>query len=75
MRRIKQKRHGRGPAKFTKTSVTRGAKAVLAAGLPVSRVEIDPHTGKIAVIVREPAGDNDTPESIIKCKGGNDGEV
>jgi hypothetical protein len=65
MRRIKQERHGRGPTKFTKTSVTRGTRAVLAAGLPVSRVEIDPHTGKIAVIVGQPAGNNDTPESII----------
>jgi hypothetical protein len=64
--RSKQKRHGRGPTKFTKTSsVTRGAKAVLAAGLPVSRVEIDPHTGKIAVIVGQPAGENETLESVV----------
>jgi hypothetical protein len=30
----------RGPAKFKGTEVTRAAKAVIAAGLPVARIEI-----------------------------------
>jgi hypothetical protein len=49
-----QKRRGRGPAKFKKTDVTRAANAILAAGLPVREVKVDPHTGQISVLVGEP---------------------
>jgi hypothetical protein len=61
----KQKRRTRGPAKFKKTDLVRAVKAAQASELPVARVEIDPHTGKISVVVGQPAEKNDTPESII----------
>ena len=51
----KQKRRTRGRAKWKKTDAVRAVKVAHAAGLPVARVEIDPHTGKIAVIVGQPA--------------------
>jgi hypothetical protein len=37
----------RRPSKFKKTDVTRAAKAILAAGVDIARVEIEPITGKI----------------------------
>jgi hypothetical protein len=46
-------------ARFKKTDATRAVKAALASGLSVARVEVDPHTGKIAVIVGEPASTTD----------------
>jgi hypothetical protein len=55
----KQKRRTRGPARFKKTDATRAVKAALGAGLSVSRAEIDPHTGKISVVVGEPASTTD----------------
>jgi hypothetical protein len=42
----------RGPCRFRKGEVVRAAKAAEAAGLSVERVEIDPATGKISVIVK-----------------------
>jgi hypothetical protein len=37
----------RRPSKFRKTDVTRAAKAILAAGVDIARVEVEPITGKI----------------------------
>ena len=56
-----EKRHGRGPARFTKTSVTRGAKAVLAAGLSIKSVQLNLHTGVADYIIGEP--DSTTTEN------------
>lgn len=44
------------PARFTQADLKRAAAGVLAAGLPIARVEVD-RDGKIAVIVGEPAND------------------
>jgi hypothetical protein len=44
----------RGPARFKRTEATRAVRATLAAGLPVERVEVDPGTGRISVIVGKP---------------------
>jgi hypothetical protein len=40
----------RRPCTFRKTEVTRGVKAVLAAGINIDRVEIDSVTGKISIM-------------------------
>jgi hypothetical protein len=58
----KQKRQ-RGPSKFKKSDAMRAVRATLATGLSVARVEVDPHTGKISVIVGEPdrASTTDNP--------------
>jgi hypothetical protein len=41
----------RGPNRFRKGEVQRAIKAAEAAGLPVERVDVDPKTGVISVIV------------------------
>jgi hypothetical protein len=46
----------RRPSKFKKTDVTRAAKAVLAAGVDIIRVEIEPITGKIAIMTSSASG-------------------
>jgi hypothetical protein len=40
----------RRPSKFKKTDVTRFAKALLAAGVSITRAEYEPVTGKITII-------------------------
>jgi len=44
----------RGPCRFKKSDVTKATKAVLAAGLPVARVEVD-HNGSITIVPGSPA--------------------
>jgi hypothetical protein len=48
-------RQGRGLTKIKRTEITRAALGVLAAGLTLSGVEIDPISGKFRVLVGEPA--------------------
>lgn len=45
----------RGPSNFRQQDVTRALKAVVAAGAKVTRVEVDPKTGKIVVTTAEAA--------------------
>jgi hypothetical protein len=45
----------RAPSAFRLQDVTRAVRAVRAAGLSVGRVEVDRTTGRIAVIVADPA--------------------
>jgi hypothetical protein len=58
-----QKRRGRGPAKFKRTDAARAIRAALDARLPVSRVEVDPHSGVISVIVGQPGEATTTTEN------------
>jgi hypothetical protein len=46
----------RRPSKFKKTDVTRAAKAVLAAGVDIAQVEIEPTTGKITIMTSSASG-------------------
>jgi hypothetical protein len=50
----KPKRHTRGLSKFKRTDLT---KAALAAGLPVRGIDIDPVTGRIRVLIGDPASE------------------
>jgi hypothetical protein len=47
-------RRRRGITKIKKTEVTRVARGIAAAGLPVKGFEIDPGSGKITVLVGQP---------------------
>ena len=49
---------------FKKTDVTRATRAVLAAGLEVRRVEINPRDGKITVVPAKPGEIRPTAELI-----------
>jgi len=44
----------RAPSNFRQQDVTRAINAAKASGLPIARIEIDPKTAKITVIVGEP---------------------
>lgn len=44
----------RGPCRFTQRDVTKAVKAVVAAGVPVAKVEVD-KDGKIVVVTGEPS--------------------
>jgi hypothetical protein len=62
---VTPKKH-RGPNRFTRTETVRLLRSAQAAGLPVERVEIDPHTGRISVIVGRPENTAaDTSERIV----------
>ena len=58
----------RGPNKFRKTETTRLCRAVLDAGLSISRVEYDPLNGKTVVFPGKPddlcGGDNPWDEVL-----------
>jgi hypothetical protein len=47
---------------FKKTDVTRATRAVLAAGLEVRRVEINPRDGTITVVPGKPGDSHQTAE-------------
>jgi hypothetical protein len=60
----------RGVNRFLESELARALRAAKRAGAPVDRIEVDPTTGKIAVILRR-AGETtepeqDTPERIIE---------
>jgi hypothetical protein len=46
----------RAPSTFRQQDVTRAVKAVAAAGVHISRIEID-KTGKIVIVTNEPPGE------------------
>ncbi len=46
----------RRPSTFKKTDLTRAAKAVLAAGVEIACVEIEPVTGKISIMTSGTSG-------------------
>jgi hypothetical protein len=47
----------RGPNRFNQREVTRAVRAAHESGAPVDRVEVDPATGKISVILAKPGGE------------------
>jgi hypothetical protein len=49
----------RRPSVFKKTDITRAAKAVLAAGVDIARVEIEPATVKITILTSSSVGDQE----------------
>jgi len=53
---------GRGPCSFRQTDVTRAIKAVIAAGVEVARVEIEPD-GRISVVSKGIARQDDQEQS------------
>jgi hypothetical protein len=58
----------RGPCRFKKSDVTKATKAVLAAGLPVARIEVD-HDGSITIVPGTPAEavrPDETPDDLQK---------
>ena len=46
----------RSTSKFKKTDVTRATKAVLAAGVDIAGIEIEPATGKITIMTSGSSG-------------------
>ena len=46
----------RRPSKFKKTDITRAAKALLAAGVDIARVELEPVVGKITFMTSSSSG-------------------
>jgi hypothetical protein len=62
-------RKARGSNRFNKREVARAVCAARGAGETIERVEIDPRTGKISVVIAKPgeaSGVTDTPERIIE---------
>lgn len=64
----------KGKLSFKQSDLTRAIKAVRAAGFDVSRIEIEPETGKIIVVPgkalsvrREPAGSDEANASQYKA--------
>ena len=55
----------RRPSVFKKTDVTRAAKAVLAAGIAISRVEIEPVSGKITIMTSSSSSSEKTTDLDI----------
>ena len=53
-------------SQFHEREVARALRAARKAGEPIDRVEIDPQTGRISVIIAKPGEtQDDTPERII----------
>jgi hypothetical protein len=58
----------RGPCRFKKSDVTKATRAVLAAGLPIARIEVD-HDGSISIVPGSPAETlqaNEMPDDLKK---------
>ena len=64
-----QGKKNRGPNKFRKTETTRLCRAVLDAGLSISRVECDPVTGKIVVFPGRPDTIGESANDLDKWLG------
>jgi hypothetical protein len=55
----------RGPCRFKKSDVTKATKAVLDAGLPIARVEVN-HDGSITIVPGSPPAADETPDDLQK---------
>ena len=66
----------RGPCTFRQQDATRAARAAIAAGLKVQRIEID-KDGKIVVVIggapSEPSGENPWDQAVAKLGDQNGG--
>jgi hypothetical protein len=62
----KPERRVRGPSKFRKTEIARAARGMLAAGLPVRGIEIDPATGRFVVLIGQPTEGGDLDNWLAK---------
>ena len=58
----------RGPSAFRQRDVTRAVKAVVAAGLRIAGVKIDPHKGAIEIVT----GDVQAQDSTLLVQEGNE---
>lgn len=67
-----RKRGGRSACAFRQRDVTVAARAVRKAGIDVGRIEIDPATGKIVVIVGKPAEAVESSGALDKWIAGRD---
>jgi hypothetical protein len=52
----------RAPSNFRQSDVTKAINAAKASGLPIARIEVEPKTAKITVIIGEPKENEATPE-------------
>lgn len=52
----------RAPSNFRQSDVTKAINAAKASGLPIARIEVEPKTAKITVIIGEPQDNVPTPE-------------
>jgi hypothetical protein len=48
------------PMRFKQSEVERGIRGVQSRGLPISRVEIDPQTGRISIVTGKPHTDDNS---------------
>jgi hypothetical protein len=60
---------GRGPCSFRQSDLTRAVKALVAAGVEVARVEIEP--GRISIVPKGTGGQDDQEQSA-ECEEVNE---
>jgi hypothetical protein len=57
------------PHVYKDRDIKRIVKAVRASGEHVARVEVDPHTGKIAIITGKPEANGQEPSTVSNSAG------
>jgi hypothetical protein len=54
----------RSRSTFRQGDVTRAVRAVAAAGVPIARVDVDPQTGTIRVVIGTPEAQDSTSDDL-----------